>query len=89
MGWYGCFTLLALTATIVFIAMSQQPTQLVVPEKITTVEGITEYKLANGLHVLIFPDPSKSTMTVNMIRNKNTGIIFFIDTMRDFLVLES
>ena len=32
MGWYGCFTLLALTATIVFIAMSQQPTQLVVPE---------------------------------------------------------
>ena len=35
-------------------------------EKVTSVEGITEYKLANGLHVLVFPDPSKSTITVNM-----------------------
>ena len=29
-------------------------------EKVTSVEGITEYKLANGLRVLVFPDPSKS-----------------------------
>jgi zinc protease len=36
------------------------------PEKITTVEGITEYKLANGLRVLLFPDQSKQTATVNM-----------------------
>lgn len=35
-------------------------------EKLTSIEGITEYKLANGLHVLIFPDPSKPTITVNM-----------------------
>ncbi len=35
-------------------------------DKVTSVEGITEYKLANGLHVLVFPDPSKSTITVNM-----------------------
>ncbi|HYV63352.1 MAG TPA: insulinase family protein, partial [Bryobacteraceae bacterium] len=35
-------------------------------EKVTSVEGITEYKLANGLRVLVFPDPSKSTVTVNM-----------------------
>jgi zinc protease len=35
-------------------------------EKVTSVEGITEYKLANGLRVLVFPDPSKSTITVNM-----------------------
>jgi zinc protease len=35
-------------------------------QKLTSVEGITEYKLANGLHVLVFPDPSKSTITVNM-----------------------
>jgi zinc protease len=35
-------------------------------EKVTSVEGITEYKLPNGLHVLVFPDPSKSTITVNM-----------------------
>jgi zinc protease len=35
-------------------------------EKVTSIEGITEYKLANGLHVLVFPDPSKPTITVNM-----------------------
>ncbi len=32
----------------------------------TTVEGITEYKLSNGLRVLLFPDPSKPTVTVNI-----------------------
>jgi zinc protease len=31
-----------------------------------TVEGITEYRLANGLTVLLFPDPSKPTTTVNV-----------------------
>ena len=36
------------------------------PEKLTTVEGITEYQLKNGLRVLLFPDPSKPTVTVNI-----------------------
>ncbi len=36
------------------------------PQKITTVEGITEYRLANGLKVLLFPDNSKPTVTVNL-----------------------
>jgi zinc protease len=36
------------------------------PEKITSVEGINEYRLANGLKVLLFPDPSKPTVTVNI-----------------------
>jgi zinc protease len=36
------------------------------PQKITSVEGITEYQLANGLRVLLFPDPSKPTITVNI-----------------------
>lgn len=35
------------------------------PVKVTSVEGITEYKLANSLRVLLFPDPSKPTITVN------------------------
>jgi zinc protease len=35
-------------------------------QKITSVEGITEYHLSNGLRVLLFPDPSKSTTTVNL-----------------------
>ena len=35
-------------------------------EKITSVEGITEYRLPNGLKVLLFPDPSRATVTVNI-----------------------
>jgi zinc protease len=31
-----------------------------------SVEGITEYNLKNGLKVLLFPDPSKPTITVNI-----------------------
>jgi zinc protease len=33
---------------------------------VTSVEGITEYDLDNGLRVLVFPDPSKATITVNI-----------------------
>lgn len=36
------------------------------PVKITSVEGITEYQLSNGLRVLLFPDPSKPNITVNI-----------------------
>ena len=36
------------------------------PENVTSVEGITEYHLANGLRVLLFPDASKPTITVNI-----------------------
>jgi zinc protease len=34
--------------------------------KVRTVEGITEYRLGNGLVVLLFPDPTQSTVTVNI-----------------------
>ena len=34
--------------------------------KVTSVEGITEYRLDNGLKVLLFPDSSKPTLTVNI-----------------------
>ena len=36
------------------------------PHQVTTVEGLTEYKLANGMRVLLFPDDSQSTVTVNV-----------------------
>jgi len=36
------------------------------PVKGASVEGITEYRLANGLKVLLFPDQSKPTVTVNI-----------------------
>ncbi|MDQ6705767.1 MAG: insulinase family protein [Acidobacteriota bacterium] len=46
--------------------------------RVTSVEGITEYRLDNGLKVLLFPDPSKNTITVNITflvgsRNENYG----------------
>jgi zinc protease len=48
------------------------------PQRITSVEGITEYRLANGLKVLLFPDNSKPTITVNVTylvgsRHENYG----------------
>lgn len=36
------------------------------PMKITSIEGISEYRLDNGLKVLLFPDPSRPTVTVNL-----------------------
>lgn len=36
------------------------------PSPVASVEGITEYRLDNGLRVLLFPDASKSTVTVNL-----------------------
>ncbi len=35
-------------------------------EHITTVEGISEYRLDNGLRVLLMPDPSRPTATINI-----------------------
>jgi len=45
---------------------------------VTDVEGIAEYRLDNGLHVLLFPDASKPTLTVNVTylvgsRHENYG----------------
>src|SRR6188768_2915594 len=36
------------------------------PQKVATVEGVTEYRLANGARVLLYPEPSRPTVTVNM-----------------------
>ncbi len=35
------------------------------PKMITSVEGIAEFELENGMRVLLFPDPTKDTVTVN------------------------
>ncbi len=36
------------------------------PQKIASVEGVTEYRLANGVRALLFPEASRPTVTVNM-----------------------
>jgi zinc protease len=36
------------------------------PVKVASIEGVTEYKLANGARVLLFPEASRPTVTVNL-----------------------
>jgi zinc protease len=36
-------------------------------QKVTSIEGITEYAYPNGLHVLLFPDNSQPKITVNVV----------------------
>jgi len=56
-------TTLALSA-LLWVAL---PTASVnAAQAITEVEGISEYKLKNGLRVLLFPDQTKETVTVNI-----------------------
>ncbi|MGE5451859.1 MAG: M16 family metallopeptidase [Acidobacteriota bacterium] len=50
----------------------------VAPAAVRTVEGISEYRLPNGLQVLLIPDDSKPTTTVNVTyrvgsRHENYG----------------
>lgn len=47
-------------------------------QRVTSVEGITEYSLPNGLRFLLFPDQTKQTITVNITylvgsRHENYG----------------
>jgi zinc protease len=47
-------------------------------QKVTSIEGVTEYAFPNGLHVLLFPDNSKPKITVNVVylvgsRNEGYG----------------
>jgi len=59
------FSALLLTTSLLGVSQ-QKSNNSSLPEKITSAEGITEYKLGNGLKVLLFPDPSKQTITVNI-----------------------
>ena len=71
--------LLAIAAAAAFPSLSQQTAPL--PPgmtRVTSVEGLTEYRLANGLRAVVFPDPSKTTITVNITylagsRHENYG----------------
>jgi zinc protease len=53
-------------ATILFAAVAFSQTLPPGVQKITSVEGITEYSLPNGLHFLLFPDDSKPKVTVSI-----------------------
>jgi len=69
-------TLMMIAATTVIVAddppaSSPPPTDQATPSsetpmQVTEIEGISEYRLENGVQVLLFPDPSKEVVTVNM-----------------------
>ncbi|MBI4473982.1 MAG: insulinase family protein, partial [Acidobacteria bacterium] len=57
---------------------AQAPTLPAGVERVASVEGVTEYRLTNGLRALLVPDQSKSTTTVNVTylagsRHENYG----------------
>ena len=66
---------------LAFLAAAPVLAQPTLPKgvtRVTSVEGITEYRLENGLKVLLFPDLSKPTITVNITylvgsRHENYG----------------
>ncbi|MGJ9419450.1 M16 family metallopeptidase [Massilia sp. CMS3.1] len=68
-------------AGAVLAAPKAPPPGAALPKGVTlgaSVEGITEYRLANGLKVLLFPDTSRPTVTVNVTymvgsRHENYG----------------
>lgn len=57
-----CLLIAALLLTVAAYSQSLPPGV----QKVTSVEGITEYAFPNGLHLLLFPDPSKPKVTVNI-----------------------
>jgi len=61
-------SLLALVLAAALVGAAAAPAQQTAAalEPVASVEGITEYRLENGLRVLLFPDPSKPLLTVNI-----------------------
>ncbi len=60
---------LVVAATFSALALNTGPDSAAfaqAPEKITEVEGITEYRLDNGVKLLLFPDKSKPQFTINV-----------------------
>ena len=65
-----------LTLSTAFPAPAAAQLTATAPEQVASVEGITEYRLDNGLRVLLFPDPSKPQITVNityMVGSRHEG----------------
>jgi zinc protease len=52
---------------LVLTALSLAQTLPTGVQKVTSIEGVTEYAFPNGLHVLLFPDNSKPKITVNVV----------------------
>lgn len=51
---------------VLLLHLGSQIAHAVEPTKVATVEGVTEYRLENGARVLLFPEQTRPTITVNM-----------------------
>jgi len=67
-------TLLLLLTVLALLPATAQKKKVQAPAKVkeipayvTAVEGIKEYKLNNGLQVLLLPDPTQSNVVVNIV----------------------
>ncbi|MCA9037871.1 MAG: insulinase family protein, partial [Planctomycetaceae bacterium] len=49
-----------------FVSFIMIETSVAQPQFVRAVEGIAEFRLENGMQVLLFPDPSRPTVTVNV-----------------------
>jgi zinc protease len=70
------FAIIVVTLALTAANLAQTLPQGV--QKVTSIEGVTEYAFPNGLHVLLFPDNSKPKVTVNVVylvgsRNEGYG----------------
>jgi zinc protease len=68
----------AIVGAVVFASplLAQSSSSAAALTKVVSVEGITEYRLSNGLRVLLFPDKSKPQTTVNvtyLVGSRNEG----------------
>lgn len=58
-----------LTRFLLWLAAALAPLAVAaagLPQKVVSVEGVTEYRVENGLRVLTVPDPAASTVTVHI-----------------------
>ncbi|MGH8765838.1 MAG: M16 family metallopeptidase, partial [Burkholderiales bacterium] len=53
-------------AALLLLCLSLATFAAETPQKVTTIEGVTEYRLANGLRLLTVPDPGASTFIVHV-----------------------
>jgi zinc protease len=51
---------------LVFLSVAAAANAAEGTQKVATVEGVTEYRLANGARVVLYPEPSRDSVTVNM-----------------------
>jgi zinc protease len=61
---------------LAFAFLAFSVTAAAAPEKVASIEGVTEYRLDNGLRVLMVPDPSASNFTVHIsyfVGSRNEG----------------